>query len=75
MQKIFFSDFLLYRLAFLTMNFMDNFHFGNYKLITANKDNFKIKAKIKRETDISQDNVLFYIPAENCCVYNEDYLI
>jgi len=49
--------------------------FGNYKLITANKDNFKIKAKIKRETEISQDNVLFYIPAEHCCVYNEDYLI
>ncbi len=49
--------------------------FGNYKLITANKDNFRIKAKVKRETEIPQDNVLLHIPAERCCVYNEDYLI
>ena len=47
----------------------------NAKVNITNKNNFRIKAKVKRETEIPEDNVLLHIPAKHCCVYNEDYLI
>ena len=49
--------------------------FGNFKLITVNKNNLKIKAKVERETEIPLDNVLLHVPAERCCIYQNNHLI
>ena len=49
--------------------------FGNYKLITVSKDSLKIKAKVEREMKIPQDIALLNIPAEHCCIYQNNYLI
>ncbi len=49
--------------------------FGNYKLITVNKNNLIIKAKVERETTIPHDVVLLNIPAEHCCIYQNKNLI
>ena len=49
--------------------------FGNYKLITVNKNNLKIKAKVERDIEIPQDNALLNIPAERCCIYQNNHLI
>ena len=48
---------------------------GNYKLITAKMGNLTIKSKVKRETEISDQNVKLHIPPEKCCVYEENKLI
>ena len=49
--------------------------FGNFKLLTATMKNFTIKSKIEREKPISNDEVNLYIPAEKCCVYEDEKLI
>ena len=49
--------------------------FGNYKLVSVNKNNLIIKAKIEREMEIPQDTVLLKIPAEHCCIYKNNHLI
>ena len=49
--------------------------FGNYKLITVNKNNLIIKAKVEREIEIPQDTVLLNFPAEHCCIYKNNHLI
>ena len=49
--------------------------FGNFKLLTATMKNFIIKSKIEREKPISNDEVNLYIPAEKCCVYEDEKLI
>ena len=49
--------------------------FGNYKLITVNKNNLIIKAKVEREMEIPQDTALLNIPAEHCCIYQNNHLI
>ncbi len=48
---------------------------GNYKLITAKMGDFKIKSKVTRETVIPTQNVKLHIPAEKCCVYEDNKLI
>ena len=48
---------------------------GNYKLITAKMGNFIIKSKVTRETEIPNQNVKLHIPAEKCCVYEDNKLI
>ena len=48
---------------------------GNYKLLTAKMGNLTIKSKINRETEIPSSDVKLYIPAEKCCVYEEEKLI
>tara|TARA_B000000437_G_scaffold133819_1_gene97080 strand:- start:124 stop:588 length:465 start_codon:yes stop_codon:yes gene_type:complete len=49
--------------------------FGNYKLITARMDNFEIKSKVNRETEISGEKIKLHIPAEKCCIYENNKLI
>ena len=49
--------------------------FGNYKLITASFDSVKIKAKVKRELDIPSEKVILKLPAEHCCIYEDNKLI
>ena len=49
--------------------------FGNYKLVTASFDSFKIKAKVKRELDIPSEKVILKLPAEHCCIYEDNKLI
>ena len=49
--------------------------FGNYKLVSVNKNNLIIKAKIEREMKIPQDTALLKIPAEQCCIYKNNHLI
>ena len=49
--------------------------FGNYKLITASFDSLKIKAKVKRELDIPSEKVILKLPAEHCCIYENNKLI
>ena len=49
--------------------------FGNYKLVSVNKNNLIIKAKIEREMEIPQDTALLEIPAEHCCIYKNNHLI
>jgi len=49
--------------------------FGNYKLITASFDSLKIKAKVKRELDIPSEKVILKLPAEHCCIYEDNKLI
>jgi glycerol transport system ATP-binding protein len=48
---------------------------GNYKLLTAKMGNLTIKSKINRETEVPSSNVKLYIPAEKCCVYENEKLI
>ena len=48
---------------------------GNYKLITAKMGNFTIKSKVNRETEIPNQKVKLHIPAEKCCVYEDNKLI
>ena len=49
--------------------------FGNYKLITASFDSLKIKAKVKRELDIPSEKIILKLPAEHCCIYENNKLI
>ena len=49
--------------------------FGNYILVTVNKNNLIIKAKVEREMEIPQDTALLNIPAEHCCIYQNNHLI
>jgi glycerol transport system ATP-binding protein len=49
--------------------------FGNYKLITAQQDSLRIKAKVKREQAVPTDKVFLKLPAEHCCVYANNKLI
>ena len=48
---------------------------GNYKLITAKMGDFTIKSKVTRETEIPAQEVKLHIPAEKCCVYEDNKLI
>ena len=48
---------------------------GNYKLLTAKMGNLTIKSKVNRETDVPSDKVKLHIPAEKCCVYEDNKLI
>ena len=48
---------------------------GNYKLLTAKMGNLTIKSKINRETEVPSTNVKLHIPAEKCCVYENEKLI
>ena len=48
---------------------------GNYKLITAKMGDFTIRSKVARETEIPNQNVKLHIPAEKCCVYENNKLI
>ena len=48
---------------------------GNYKLLTAKMGNLIIKSKINRETEVPSSNVRLHIPAEKCCVYENEKLI
>ena len=48
---------------------------GNYKLLTAKMGNLKIKSKINRETVVPTSDVKLHIPAEKCCVYENNKLI
>ena len=48
---------------------------GNYKLITAKMGDFTIKSKVTRETEIPGQNVKLHIPADKCCVYENNKLI
>jgi len=49
--------------------------FGNFKLLTAVAENFIIKSKIDREKPISDGEINLHIPAEKCCVYENEKLI
>jgi len=49
--------------------------FGNYKLITASQGVIKVKAKVKRELNISSEKIFLKFPAEHCCVYEDNKLI
>ena len=48
---------------------------GNYKLLTAKMGSLTIKSKINRETEVPSSNVKLHIPAEKCCVYEEEKLV
>mgnify|MGYP000313591056 CR=1 FL=1 len=48
---------------------------GNYKLLTAKAGNITIKSKINRETEVPSDSISLHIPAERCCVYEDEKLI
>ena len=48
---------------------------GNYKLLTAKTGNLIIKSKINRETEVPSNNVTLHIPAEKCCIYENEKLI
>ena len=48
---------------------------GNYKLITAKLGDFTIKSKVTRETEIPNSKVKLHIPADRCCVYEDNKLI
>jgi glycerol transport system ATP-binding protein len=45
------------------------------KLLTAKMGNLTIKSKINRETEVPSHNVKLYVPAEKCCVYEDNKLI
>jgi len=49
--------------------------FGNYKLITASQGTINIKAKVKRELNISSEKIFLKFPAEHCCVYENNKLL
>ena len=48
---------------------------GNYKLLTAKMGSLTIKSKINRETEVPSSNVKLHIPAEKCCVYEDEKLV
>ena len=48
---------------------------GNYKLLTAKVGNLTIKSKINREIEVPSDSVKLHIPADRCCVYEDEKLI
>ncbi len=48
---------------------------GNYKLITAKLGDFTIKSKVTRDTEIPSSKVKLHIPADRCCVYEDNKLI
>ena len=48
---------------------------GNYKLLTAKMGSLTIKSKINRETEVPSSNVKLHIPAEKCCVYQDEKLV
>ena len=48
---------------------------GNYKLLTAKVGNLIIKSKINREIEVPSDSVKLHIPAERCCIYEDEKLI
>ena len=48
---------------------------GNYKLLTAKVGNLIIKSKINRETEVPLDSISLHIPAERCCIYEDEKLI
>jgi glycerol transport system ATP-binding protein len=48
---------------------------GNYKLLTAKMGNLIIKSKINRETEVPSDSVNLHIPADKCCVYEDEKLV
>ena len=48
---------------------------GNYKLLTAKMGELTIKSKINRETEVPSNDVKLHIPADKCCVYENEILI
>ena len=48
---------------------------GNYKLLTAKMGSLTIKSKINRETEVPSSNVKLHIPAEKCCIYEDEKLV
>ena len=48
---------------------------GNYKLLTAKTGDLTIKSKIKRETEVPERDVKLHIPADKCCVYENENLV
>ena len=48
---------------------------GNYKLLTAKMGNLTIKSKINRDTEVPTNNLRLHIPAEKCCVYENERII
>ena len=45
------------------------------KLVLAVAENFIFKSKIDREKPISDGEINLHIPAEKCCVYENEKLI
>ena len=48
---------------------------GNFKLLTAKMGELTIKSKINRETEVPSSDVKLHIPADKCCVYENEILI
>ena len=48
---------------------------GNYKLLTAKMGNLTIKSKINRDIEVPTNNLRLHIPAEKCCVYENERII
>ena len=48
---------------------------GNHKLVTADFDGNIIKIKVKRETEVPTDKVFLTLPAQHCCIYNNEILV
>ena len=48
---------------------------GNYKLLTAKMGNLTIKSKINRDIEVPTNNLRLHIPAEKCCVYENEKII
>ena len=48
---------------------------GNYKLLTAKVGNLTIKSNINTETAGPSDSIGLHIPAERCCIYEDEKLI
>ena len=48
---------------------------GNYKLLTAKMGNLTIKSKINRDTEVPTNNLRLHIPAEKCCIYENERII
>jgi len=48
---------------------------GSHKLVTADFEGQSIKIKVKREQEVPAENVFLKIPAQHCCVYENEHLI
>ena len=48
---------------------------GNYKLVSVVSNDLDIKVKVHRDTAIPADHVHLDLPAENCCVYADEFLV
>ena len=48
---------------------------GNYTLLTTKMGNLTIKSKINRDTEVPTNNLRLHIPAEKCCVYENERII